>query len=618
MSAGKKKIMKLGEWSEATATAAAVPHPSGLTKKERNALKNKRNRENKQKAKQKKREGQGRTQGEKRKAPESVAVNTVSRPDVGDVRDWKDMGLHPVLLRAVTQRLGYTAPSDVQRQCIPHAMQGKDVMACAMTGTGKTAAFVLPMLHRLLNSSRRKSNQTKLIYGLVLTPTRELAIQIHDFILQAGGGLEPPITSGLVYGKMSEKEILKHFKRNVDFIVACPGRMLHMMDTHAKRCAMKHLAVLVLDEADKMLEMGFLDEVRAILGMVSGDQLGADDEEAEAQAPKKRRQTMLFSATFPSAVNALAGNLLSAPAELHVKSTVPTGVAQHVYLSPDRWNCKRYMFLELFRTLILDESRGKVSHREGEPGSAAPPPSSSSASSSFTPSSTSSSSSVMVSSSDSSLLASNSGVTVLTFVSQRLHAEALAHFLQSHGVDALVLHGELSMQVRTDALKAFKAGSCSVLVTTNVLSRGVDIPKLSHVVNYETPSTAFDYIHRVGRTARADRKGEALMFVGPNELEGLAEIEAYLGYEIERKVLPDFDYGRFMKPGLPKPVERKKQPQPQPREADEEQAEESSDDEVMRFDDDGATVPTKQPAQNTHKHTHHRRKKRKMTESKND
>jgi ATP-dependent RNA helicase RhlE len=187
-------------------------------------------------------------------------------------------------------------------------------------------------------------------------------------------------------------------------------------------------------------------------------------------------------------------------------------------------------------------------------------------------------------------------------------------------VDALVLHGELSMQVRTDALKAFKAGSCSVLVTTNVLSRGVDIPKLSHVVNYETPSTAFDYIHRVGRTARADRKGEALMFVGPNELEGLAEIEAYLGYEIERKVLPDFDYGRFMKPGLPKPVERKKQPQPQPREADEEQAEESSDDEVMRFDDDGATVPTKQPAQNTHKHkhTHHRRKKRKMTESNND
>ncbi len=369
------------------------------------------------------------------------------------------LGLHDRLLRSV-EAMGFTRPTPIQEQSIPVGLQGKDVLASAMTGSGKTAAFLLPILQRLLDKPRGVTR------ALVLTPTRELAAQIVEHLegLARGTG----IRGAAVYGGVGAAPQEKAFRQGVDVLVATPGRLLdHFQNDYAK---LEGLEVLVLDEADRMLDMGFLPDIRRVL----------------RHLPRGPRQTLFFSATMPAPIAALAGEMLHAPVTVQVqkKQAPAKGITQAIYPVPSE--LKVALLVELIR-------RGEVGN-------------------------------------------------VIAFCRTKHRANRLAQKLEKHGVGVARIHGNRSQKQRTEALAGFKDGRYQVLAATDIVARGIDVEELDHVVNFDVPAQPDDYIHRVGRTARAEATGEAYTFVSPEEEGDVRGIERKLGKPIERRTLEGFDY----------------------------------------------------------------------------
>ena len=368
------------------------------------------------------------------------------------------LGLDPALLRA-THELGFTRPTPVQQDAIPPALAGRDVLACAMTGSGKTAAFLLPIMQRFLPKRRGVT------HALILTPTRELAAQIDAHFTELA--VHTPLTGAAVFGGVGMGPQEHAFRSGVDVIVATPGRLLdHFRHPYAK---LEHLEVLVLDEADRMLDMGFLPDIRRVLGHLPA-----------------RRQTLFFSATMPPPIVGLAREMLKAPVTVNLerKAAPAVGITHAVYPVAQ----------ELKSALLV------------------------------------------------ALLARNDVPQALVFTRTKHRANRLAQFLVRHRVACERIHGNRSQAQRTRALAGFKAGRFRVLVATDIAARGIDVEALSHVINFDVPGVPDDYIHRVGRTARAELTGDAFTFVAPEEAGDLRAIERALGKQLPRVTLPGFDY----------------------------------------------------------------------------
>jgi ATP-dependent RNA helicase RhlE len=366
--------------------------------------------------------------------------------------------LNPALLKAIKE-LGWARPTAIQAEAIPPAMEGRDVMACAQTGSGKTAAFLLPIINRLIDRPRRTTK------ALVLAPTRELAAQIvQDLDALA---VHTPVTGAAVYGGVGMGPQEHAFRSGVDIIVATPGRLMdHMRSPYARFNNLEHL---VLDEADRMLDMGFLPEIRRII----------------ARLPAKR-QTLFFSATMPPPIAVLARDMLRDPVSIQAQrqSTPPTGITQAVY--PITQDLKSALIVHLLKEKTMTQA--------------------------------------------------------LIFTRTKHRANRLADFLVRSGIKAERIHGNRSQAQRTAALAGFKAGTFPVLVATDIAARGIDVDALGHVVNFDVPQAPEDYIHRVGRTGRAELTGEAFTFVSPDEENDLRDIERAVGRRLPRVTVPDFDY----------------------------------------------------------------------------
>ena len=366
--------------------------------------------------------------------------------------------LHRNLLKGVKE-LGFLRPTPVQLEAIPPAVAGRDVLACAMTGSGKTAAFILPILNRLIEKPRGTTR------ALVLTPTRELAVQIVEDLNDLA--VHTPITAAAVIGGVGMGPQEHAFRTGVDVIVATPGRLLdHSRFPYAK---FDKLEVLVLDEADRMLDMGFLPDIRRILRLVPA-----------------KRQTLFFSATMPVEIADLSSTILRDPATIFLDRTTgpAVGITQAVYPVPH--GLKSTLLLSLLR-------RGDI--REA-----------------------------------------------LVFTRTKHRADRLADFLLRNGVRAERIHGNRSQAQRTAALAGFKSGRFPVLVATDIAARGIDVEALGHVVNFDVPMSPDDYVHRVGRTGRAEAKGDAFTFVSPEEMDELSAIERALSRRLPMVTVPDFDY----------------------------------------------------------------------------
>jgi ATP-dependent RNA helicase RhlE len=371
---------------------------------------------------------------------------------------FSNFGLDRALLRGIDD-LGFTEPTPIQSAALPHALAGRDVLASAMTGSGKTAAFVLPILQKL---SRHPGAGTR---ALVLTPTRELAAQVEEHLAQLGRHTR--ISSATVFGGVKAGPQERALRRGVDVVVATPGRLLDLM--RQPWVSFDELEILVLDEADRMLDMGFLPDVRRIL----------------AQVPK-RRQTMLFSATLPQPIVELSRQLMTEPERIGVerRAAPASGVEQTLLPVPEK--LKRALLLEMLR-------RKEVG-------------------------------------------------TALVFTRTKHRANRLFQFLEKHGVSSDRIHGNRSQPQREKALAAFKNGRIRILVATDIAARGIDVESLPHVINFDVPAQAEDYIHRVGRTARARATGHALTLFSPAEEVGIRAIERAVGRKIDRRRLEGFDY----------------------------------------------------------------------------
>jgi ATP-dependent RNA helicase RhlE len=366
--------------------------------------------------------------------------------------------LHPSLVKAIKE-LGFVRPTPIQADAIPPAMEGRDVQACAQTGSGKTAAFLIPIISRLLDRPRRTTK------SLILAPTRELAAQILDDLDALA--VHTPVSGAAVFGGVGMGPQEHAFRSGVDIIVATPGRLMdHMRHGYA---SLKQIEILVLDEADRMLDMGFLPEIRRILG----------------QLPAKR-QTLFFCATMPPPIAALARDMLRNPATIQIQrqSAPAAGITQALYPVPQ----------ELKSALIVHLLRKKTMTQ------------------------------------------------ALIFTRTKHRANRLADHLVQAGIRAERIHGNRSQSQRTAALNGFKAGTFPVLVATDIAARGIDVEQLGHVVNFDVPQAPDDYIHRVGRTGRAEATGEAFTFVSPDEESDLRDIERAIGTRLPRVTVPDFDY----------------------------------------------------------------------------
>lgn len=362
------------------------------------------------------------------------------------------------LLRGIKE-LGFTRPTPIQSDAIPPAMQGRDVLACASTGSGKTAAFLLPILNKLILKPRGKTR------ALVLTPTRELALQIVEQLNAIA--THTPVTAAAVIGGVSMGPQEHALRSGFDVIVATPGRLLdHMRSPYAK---MDALEFLVLDEGDRMLDMGFLPEIRKLLRIIPA-----------------RRQTLFFSATIPAPIAQLSAEMLSNPVRINIQrqAAPAVGITQAIYPVPQE--LKSALLLALLR-------RGDMKD-------------------------------------------------VLVFTRTKHRANRLYEFLVKNGISAERIHGNRSQAQRTSALAGFKSGRHRVLVATDIAARGIDVEELGHVVNFDVPPAPEDYIHRVGRTGRAEATGDAFTFIAPNEEEDLRRIERAVGKRLPRVTLPEFDY----------------------------------------------------------------------------
>ena len=371
---------------------------------------------------------------------------------------FSSLNLHPDLVRGV-ERLGFEQPTPIQREAIPPALEGRDVLGCAMTGSGKTAAFLLPVLNRLMGKPR---GQTR---ALVLAPTRELAAQIEEHLRDLAKFTK--LSSAAVFGGVGMRPQEQAFRRGVDVIIATPGRLLdHLQYDYAR---LDGLEVLVLDEADRMLDMGFLPDIRRVLRHVPA-----------------QRQTLFFSATMPRPIVELTKELLRDPVSLSIEreSKPAASITQAVY--PISEDLKPALLLELLRK---EEVRSAIA-----------------------------------------------------FTRTKHRANRLAEYLERRGVRVARIHGNRSQAQRTEALKGFKSGKFRVLVATDIAQRGIDVEELGHVVNVDVPNVPEDYIHRVGRTGRAEATGDALTFVSRAEESDLRAIERAIGQRLPRRKLEGFDY----------------------------------------------------------------------------
>ena len=371
---------------------------------------------------------------------------------------FNNLELHPSLQRGISD-LGFVRPTPIQIEAIPPGLAGSDLLACAMTGSGKTAAFLLPIMHQILANPRRATR------ALIVTPTRELAAQILGDLKDLGK--HTPITAAAIFGGVGMGPQETAFRRKVNVLIATPGRLLdHLQYDYAGLDDVEHF---VLDEADRMLDMGFLPDVKRIV----------------RQLPKKR-QTLFFSATMPEPIVALTRELLQSPVRIQLqrKAAPATGITQAVYPVPQE--LKRNLLITLLERGDLKEA--------------------------------------------------------LVFTRTKHRADRLCKSLVAAGIVAERIHGNRSQAQRTAALAGFKAGKFRVLVATDIAARGIDVEALGHVVNFDVSNVPEDYIHRVGRTARAEAQGEAFTFVSPQEESDLRAIERAVGKKLPRVKVPDFDY----------------------------------------------------------------------------
>jgi ATP-dependent RNA helicase RhlE len=374
---------------------------------------------------------------------------------------FRDLGLSAELLNAVEKK-GYLEATPIQQQAIPLVLEGRDVLAGAQTGTGKTAGFTLPILQRLQQSHRDGSKPYPKV--LVLTPTRELAAQVHESVRDYGRYL--PFRSAAIFGGVSINPQKQKLIKGVDIVVATPGRLLDHLQQRSIN--LSKIEILVLDEADRMLDMGFIRDIRKVLNVLP-----------------KQRQTLLFSATFSNDIRALTSEFLKNPKEIQVtpENSAVELVTQIVY--PVDKNRKR----ELLAHKISEENWRQV----------------------------------------------------LVFTRTKHSANKLAEQLGKDGITSTAIHGNKSQGARTSALANFKAGKVRVLVATDIAARGIDIDKLPHVVNFELPHIPEDYVHRIGRTARAGQQGHAVSLVCVDELKLLRDIEKLLGKDIGKVNLPGYE-----------------------------------------------------------------------------
>ncbi|MES2474350.1 MAG: DEAD/DEAH box helicase [Verrucomicrobiota bacterium] len=378
---------------------------------------------------------------------------------------FRHFGLSDHLLRNL-EKAGYTRPTPVQSAAIPKVMAGGDVVGIAATGTGKTAAFVLPIIHHLsLNPQGKGPRAPHPIRALILAPTRELAIQIMDNIRSYGDGL--PLRVAALFGGVEEVAQISALQRGVDIVVATPGRLMDL--TEKNRVDFSQLKVLVLDEADRMLHMGFLPDIETIV-----------------EGLPRRRQTLMFSATFPKEVDSLARKFMHQAERIQLGKRTATAdtVEQHIYEVPAH-----------LKELLLQELLGKPGFDR-----------------------------------------------VLVFVRMKDGANRLTAFLQSAGVSVARLHSSRSQEQRIKALEDFRTGKIRVLVATDIVARGIDIDGVTHVVNFDFPVNPEDYVHRIGRTGRAEAHGLAISLVPKGDLNLLGITEMAIGRRLDRKKLRGFDY----------------------------------------------------------------------------
>jgi ATP-dependent RNA helicase RhlE len=375
---------------------------------------------------------------------------------------FSEFGLEEGILRAI-KKVGYTSPTPVQSAAIPKVMRGDDLVAIAQTGTGKTAAFVLPMLHRL--SLRKAENKLHGTKALILAPTRELAIQITENIHSYGRHFTMRVA--VIHGGVDEASQIRAARKGANIIVATPGRLIDLLERH--KLDFGNLEILVLDEADRMLHMGFLPDIETIVSSLP-----------------KHRQTLMFSATFPKEVESLAKRFQHHPKRVQVgkRDNPADTVQQAIYeISP---HLKESLLLALLQDAKLSR--------------------------------------------------------VLVFVRLKDGANRLTEFLQKEKISVVKLHSSRTQEQRSKALKDFKDGAVRVLIATDIVSRGIDIDGVSHVVNFDFPVNPQDYIHRIGRTGRAEHEGEAISFVPKGDLNLLGILEMAIAQRLPRKRLRGFDY----------------------------------------------------------------------------
>ena len=384
--------------------------------------------------------------------------------------NFKTFLFHPQIAAGIAAA-GYSTPTPIQTQAIPKVMQGRDLIGLAQTGTGKTAVFVLPMLHRLLQGQRGR------VRALIIAPTRELAEQIHEAVEVLGS--KTGLRSVTVYGGVGIQRQIQLLKR-ADIVVACPGRLLDHIGRQT--VDLTHVEMLVLDEADQMFDMGFLPDIRRIL----------------SRLPKSNRQTLLFSATMPGQIRRLAGEVLKNPVREQVGQDAPAETVSHAF----------YPVARHLKTALLLR-----------------------------------------------LLGNTSTDAVLVFTRTKHRAKQLGGKLAKAGYRSTSLQGNLSQSRRQDAMNGFKSGKYQVLVATDIAARGIDVSNISHVINYDMPATPDTYIHRIGRTGRAENSGQAYTLITDEDTHMVKAIHGLIGAPVERRTLMDFNYHAPMTKttGQPKP-----------------------------------------------------------------
>ncbi len=374
--------------------------------------------------------------------------------------NFETFNFHPSVAAGVAMA-GYETPTPIQARAIPQVIKGLDIMGLAQTGTGKTAAFVLPILNRLVESKHGG------VRTLIIAPTRELAEQIHLTIETLGR--KTRMRSVAVYGGVGINPQIKKLRR-ADIVVACPGRLLDHIGRHS--IDLSQLEMLVLDEADQMLDMGFIPDIRRVL----------------KHLPMKR-QTLVFSATMPSEIRRLARDILQDPVTIQVGNTAPADTVSHAL----------YPVAQHLKTALLLKLLGNTNTK-----------------------------------------------SVLVFTRTKHRAKSLGKKLVAAGYRSASLQGNLSQTRRQAALDGFRDGKFQILVATDIAARGIDVTQISHVINYDIPSTPEAYIHRIGRTGRADRTGEAFTLVTGEDKYMVQAINRIIGSKIEQRILSNFDYGPLM------------------------------------------------------------------------